>query len=88
MKEERLMAMQRWRPFGSRERWEPFRNLSDIQGEMNRLFETSSADRRPRPDRRANVAAGVDMPETKDELVLTVELPGMTRQGRFGLDHR
>ena len=34
------MAMERWRPFGSTERWEPFRNLTDIQSEVNRLFDT------------------------------------------------
>ena len=34
------MAMQRWRPFGFADRWEPLRNLSGMQGEMNRLFET------------------------------------------------
>ena len=31
------MAMERWRPFGSVDRWEPFRNLVDIQGEVNTL---------------------------------------------------
>ncbi|MBI4635476.1 MAG: Hsp20/alpha crystallin family protein [Candidatus Rokubacteria bacterium] len=34
---------------------EPFRNLNDIQGEMNRLFDS----------------------ETKDDLVLTFEIPGV-----------
>ena len=33
------MAMERWRPFGTVDRWEPFRNLVDIQGEVNRLFD-------------------------------------------------
>ena len=33
------MAMERWRPFGAVDRWEPFRNLVDIQGEVNRLFD-------------------------------------------------
>jgi hypothetical protein len=31
---------ERWSPFGSSDRWEPFRNVSDIQGEVNRLFDT------------------------------------------------
>ena len=70
------MAMERWRPFGSTERWEPFRNLTDIQSEVNRLFDTFVG----RPN--GSAAAGrwlpaVDMHETKDDLVLTVEVPGV-----------
>jgi len=70
------MAMERWRPFGSTERWEPFRNLTDIQSEVNRLFDTFGG----RP--ASSAAAGrwlpaVDMHETTDELVLTVEVPGV-----------
>ena len=34
------MAMERWRPFGSVDPWEPFRNLVDIQGEVNRMLDT------------------------------------------------
>src|SRR6266849_1334623 len=30
------MTIERWRPFGSIARWDPFRNISDIQGEVNR----------------------------------------------------
>lgn len=71
------MAMERWRPFGTVDRWEPFRNLVDIQGEVNRLFDTFAG----RPS--AGTPAGrpwlpaVDMHETKDNLVLRVELPGV-----------
>lgn len=36
------MALERWRPFGSVDRWDPFRNLGDIQGEVNRLFDAFS----------------------------------------------
>jgi HSP20 family protein len=70
------MAMERWRPFGSTERWEPFRNAIDIQGEMNRLFDTFLG-------RPAGAVPGarwlpaVDMIETKDALVLSVEVPGL-----------
>ena len=73
------MAMERWRPFGaSMERWEPFRNLSDIQGEVNRLFDSFFA--RPtagtgQPGRQWSPF--VDMYETKDDLVLSVEIPGV-----------
>jgi HSP20 family protein len=73
------MAMQRWRPFGFADRWEPLRNLSDMQGEMNRLFETFVG--RPAV---GTMTSGrmwmppVDMSETADDLVLTVEVPGIS----------
>jgi HSP20 family protein len=72
------MAIDRWRPFGTTlERWEPLRNLGDIQGEMNRLFDSFFG-------RPATVAAGervwaplADMYESKDDLFVTFELPGI-----------
>jgi HSP20 family protein len=72
------MAMERWRPMGSLDRWEPFRNLVDIQGEVNRLMDTFMG----RPSTGVNTAGrpwlpAVDMHETKDNLVLKVELPGV-----------
>jgi HSP20 family protein len=72
------MAMERWRPMGSLDRWEPFRNLVDIQGEVNRLLDTFVG----RPAAAANAQGrtwlpAVDMHETKDNLVLKVELPGV-----------
>ena len=75
------MAMERWRPFGSTERWEPFRNVSDIQGEVNRLFDAFLG--RPfatsRPAGRTWLPA-IDMHETSDDLVLTVEVPGVSEK--------
>jgi HSP20 family protein len=72
------MAMERWRPFGSVDRWEPFRSLVDIQGEVNRLFDSVAG----RPMAGAPAAGrswmpAVDMHETKDDLVLRVEVPGV-----------
>jgi HSP20 family protein len=72
------MSMERWRPFGSVDRWEPFRNLVDIQGEVNRLFDSVAG----RPMAGAPAAGrswmpAVDMHETKDDLVLRVEVPGV-----------
>jgi HSP20 family protein len=73
------MAIERWRPFLSVDRWDPFRNMSDIQGEVNRLFDSFLG--------RPTVATGsaartwapvLDMHETKDDLVLSFELPGVT----------
>lgn len=74
------MAMERWRPFGlsTMDRWEPFR-VFDIQNEVNRLFDNFFG-------RSAGAAAGrtwmppVDMYATKDDLVLTVELPGVNEK--------
>lgn len=73
------MVLERWRPFGtSIERWEPFRNILDIQHEMNRLFDgffgrpsaaMTTADRQWIPV--------LDMYETKDDLILAFELPGV-----------
>jgi HSP20 family protein len=70
--------MERWRPFGSIDRWEPFRNLTDMQSEVNRLFDNFLG----RPATGGSQAArpwlpAVDMHETKDDLVLRVELPGV-----------
>jgi HSP20 family protein len=70
------MAMERWRPLGTTERWEPFRNLNDIQGEVNRLFDTFLGRSTGAPGTGRWLPA-VDMSETKDELVLTVEAPGV-----------
>jgi HSP20 family protein len=72
------MAMERWRPIGSVDRWEPFRNLVDIQGEVNRLLDTFVG--RPMTGASAQGRTwmpAVDMHETKDDLVLKVEVPGV-----------
>jgi len=77
------MAIVRWRPFSQLERgWtEPFRDMADIQQEMNRLFDGFFG--------RSSQVGGamdrfwappVDMYETKDELVITAELPGVNEK--------
>jgi HSP20 family protein len=72
------MAMERWRPFGSVDRWEPFRNLVDIQGEVNRLLDTFVGRPAMGPSGQGRTwLPAVDMHETKDDLVLKVELPGV-----------
>jgi HSP20 family protein len=76
------MTIERWRPLGaSLERWEPFRNLSDIQGEVNRLFD-SFFGRPGAPSTQGGRVWSpfVDMYETKDDLVLTVEVPGVSEK--------
>ena len=73
-----MATIDRWRPYGTAvERWEPFRNINDIQGEMNRLFDSLFG-------RPATVLAGerlwaplADMYETKDDLFVALELPGI-----------
>ena len=55
-------------------RWDPFRELVDMRGTMDRLFY--------RPWRLVNVDAGqgffaVDLYETDDEVVVTASLPGV-----------
>ena len=71
------MAMERWRPFASVDRWEPFRSLIDVQGEVDRLFNTlvgrpvgPTAQGRP-------WMPAVDMHETKENLVMRLEVPGV-----------
>lgn len=73
------MALERWHPFTQTlERWEPFRDLADIQAEMDRLFDTFFS----RPVRVGNQvwAPFVDVYETKDELVVSAELPGINEK--------
>lgn len=76
------MAIERWRPFMSVERWDPFRNMTDIQGEVNRLFDSFLG----RPVASTTGAAVrawapvLDMHETKDDLVLSFELPGVAEK--------
>jgi HSP20 family protein len=72
------MAMERWRSFGSPiSRWEPFRDLNEVQQEMNRVFDSFFG-------RPATVSTGermwvplCDMYETKDDVVVVFELPGV-----------
>src|SRR6267143_3874886 len=69
------MSLERWRPFGgSQVGWE---GLLDIEQEMKRLFESF-------PGRPATMTTGdrlwvplVDMYETKDDLHIAFEVPGV-----------
>ena len=76
------MAIERWRPFASVERWDPFRNMTDIQGEVNRLFDSFLG--RPTASTAGSAvqtwAPVLDMHETKDDLVLNFELPGVSEK--------
>jgi len=75
------MAVERWGPIGhALERWDPFAGLRDTQSEMNRLLDTFFS----RPVRVAPMdrvwAPVVDVYETKDELVVSAELPGVNEK--------
>ena len=60
-------------------RWEPFRELSSLQTEMNRLFnaafETGSGGGTSAPRRWT---PAMDLLETEDEFVLRADLPGLS----------
>ena len=72
------MALVRFRPLGHAT--DPFREFGDLQTEMNRMFDSFFG----RPTHGNGVervwAPAVDMFETKDELTVTVELPGLNEK--------
>lgn len=63
-------------------RWRPMRDLVSIQDEMNRVFDRFFS-REPWEDREDVSSSGwnpsVDISETKDEFVVSAELPGLKR---------
>ncbi len=54
-------------------RWEPFREINSLQREMNRLFDTLSAE----TPQQASFVPAAELHETPDAVELRVELPGM-----------
>ena len=72
------MAMTRWSPFGTVDRWDPFRGLGDIQGEMNRLFDSVSGRQAPMTAMGERMwLHAVDVRESKDDIVLIFDIPGV-----------
>jgi HSP20 family protein len=70
------MGVERWRPMRL-ERLDPFRDLLEVQSEMNRALDTYFG-RQARPGAMERVwAPAIDIYETKDDLVVTAELPGV-----------
>ena len=75
------MAVMRWRPFGQRlEPWGGARELGDIQSEVNRLFDTFFGRSAPQGVPERAWAPAADMYETKDELIIKADLPGMSEK--------
>jgi HSP20 family protein len=57
-------------------RWDPFRELSSIQNELNRLFgRTFSTE--GGETREAGWVPAIDVAETQDRFLITAELPGV-----------
>ncbi len=71
------MAIVRLRPFGQ----DLFRNPGDVQAEMNRLFDSFFGHPTQQMSGMDRIwAPTADMYETRDELVVTVELPGLNEK--------
>jgi HSP20 family protein len=59
-------------------RWDPFRDLVTIQDELNRLFGRTFTGSEPlRPGATGTWMPSMDVYETEDKVVATVELPGI-----------
>ncbi len=58
-------------------RWDPFRELSSIQSELNRLFGRTYGVEGGEELRAAAWVPPVDVAETQDRFVITTELPGL-----------
>jgi HSP20 family protein len=72
-----MALLQRWRPLTSTlDRWEPFRELGDLQTEVNRLFDRFFG-RSARGGVTEAWSPAVDLWETNDEVVVAAELPGV-----------
>ncbi len=72
------MALIKWR---RREVWDPFRYLSELQEDMNRLFDLSLA-RLPRQLEEVSNAEwlpAVDVIDEKDKLRIKADLPGVDK---------
>ena len=59
-------------------RWDPFRDLMTIQSELNRLFgRTYGGDSQGSPSAAGSWVPALDVYETKEQFVVTMDLPGI-----------
>jgi HSP20 family protein len=59
-------------------RWDPFRELDSLQGDMNRLFDRFFEGRQGNGGRSGRWSPAMDLAETDDSLILRADLPGMS----------
>ncbi|HEY3313952.1 MAG TPA: Hsp20/alpha crystallin family protein [Bacillota bacterium] len=59
-------------------RWEPFRDLASFRDDINRLW-TETLSRWPEGGWRGGWNPAIDMHETDADVVITAEVPGVTR---------
>jgi HSP20 family protein len=69
-------------PWQRRDEWNPFRDLLDLQKEMNRLFDTSLSRSFERKDFLTDGfwAPAVDIHEEKDKYIIKADLPGIKQE--------
>jgi HSP20 family protein len=72
------MAVIRWTPRS--ELWDPFNNLADLQGEMNRLFDSSLRRYTSRSSSDGGFLPACDVVEEKDHLMVQMDLPWLRRE--------
>ena len=70
------MTLIRWNP--RKEQWDPFASLTEIQEEMNRLFD--SVFTRPLARSEFDFVPVVDIEETPEQFVVKADLPGVAPQ--------
>jgi HSP20 family protein len=72
------MAIVRFRPYGLTT--DPFRDFSEMQSEVNRLFDSFAGRPTPATGSDRVWVPAADMYETQDHLVITVDLPGLSEK--------
>ena len=73
------MALVRWRPFQNLTPYDPFREFRNLSRKINRMFADFPSLFEEEDVTDSFWSPAVDLRETDDALVLTAELPGMTR---------
>lgn len=58
-------------------RWQPFREIEEVQREMNRLFDEMASPSTRREGRGVTFAPAAELEETPDSYHLKLEVPGM-----------